>query len=294
MGKNSIALGTFDGFHIGHMAVIEKARKSDYPLLVLMFNEHPLKLIQGHAPAKLLTDAVFKRICEQLRLNCCFIDFSEIVNMPHEQFFYDILIKDLDAGEITCGENYTFGKGGAGNCETLKQLCQKSGIKLNIVETVKYKNETVSSTRIRRLIENGEMEDVAAMLSRPFSYSFKVVEGKHLGRELNFPTANQIIPKGFVQMKHGVYASAVKFGEKLYPAVTNFGHCPTVNGSNLRSETYIHGFSGNLYGKETEIMILKYLREEKKFGSTEELSQAINEDCKKSVGIFYNLLEKLS
>ena len=293
MSRNSIALGTFDGFHIGHMAVIEKARESDFPLLVLLFNEHPLKVIQGHAPAKLLTDAVFKRICEQLRLNCCFIDFSEIVNMTPEQFFYDILIKKLNAGELTCGENYTFGKGGAGNCETLKSLCKKSGIRLNIVETVKYKNEAVSSTRIRRLIENGEMDDVAAMLSRPFSYSFKVVEGKHLGRRLNFPTANQIIPESFVQMKHGVYASTVKIGERLYPAVTNFGHCPTVNGTNLRSETYIHGFSGDLYGKETEIMILKYLREERHFGSIEELSNAIREDCKKSVGIFNNVLEKL-
>lgn len=293
MGRNSIALGAFDGFHKGHMAVIEKARESDFPLLVLLFNEHPLKVLKGKAPPKLMTYGVFERICAQKKLNCRFIDFSEVCNMTPEQFFFDILVKELNAGEITCGENYTFGKGGAGNCETLSLLCEKSGIKLNTVETVKYKGEPVSSTRIRRLIENGEMEEAAQMLSRPFSYSLEVISGDRIGRKLNFPTANQIIPDDLVQMKHGVYASAVKIGSRLYPAVTNFGSRPTVNGKNLRSETYIEGFSGDLYGKNAEVMILKYLRSEKKFGSTAELSAAINEDCKKSVGIFYNALEKL-
>lgn len=293
MGRNSIALGAFDGFHKGHMAVIEKARESNFPLLVLLFNEHPLKVLKGNAPPGLMTDGVFKRICMENGLNCRFIDFSEIRNMSPQSFFDEILIKELNAGEISCGENYTFGKNGSGNCETLRLLCEKSGIKLNTVKTVKYKGEAISSTRIRRLIENGEMRDAAQMLSRPFSYSLEVISGDKIGRKLNFPTANQIIPDDLVQMKHGVYASAVKIGAKAYPAVTNFGHRPTVDGQNVRSETYIEGFSGNLYGKEVEIFILEYLRPEKKFGDTDELSAAISRDCKKSVGIFYNALEKL-
>lgn len=293
MTKHSIALGTFDGFHIGHTAVIDKAKESEYPLLVLLFDEHPMKTIQGKAPAKLITDGVFKRLCRENNYNCEMIDFKSIADMSPEQFVDDILIKKLNAGEVTCGENYSFGKGGKGNCKTLKNLCEKSNIKCNIIKTVHYKNEPVSSTRLRTLIENGEMHDVSAMLSRPFSYSFTVVGGNRIGRTLNFPTANQIIPESFVQLKHGVYASAVGIGGKMYPAVTNFGFRPTVDGSKLRSETYIHGFSGNLYGQELEVMVLEYLRDEKKFKNTDELSLAIKTDCEKSIEIFNNALEIL-
>lgn len=291
MNKNSIALGTFDGFHIGHIAVISKAKQSEYPCLVLLFDEHPMKTIMGKAPAKLITDGVLKRLCKENNINCSFINFKSIADMTPEQFFEEILIDKLNAGEITCGENYTFGKGGKGNCNTLKELCEKNNIKCNIIKTVNYKNESVSSTRLRALIENGEMKDVTAMLSRPFSYSFKVIGGNRIGRTLHFPTANQIIPESFVQLKHGVYASAVEIDGTLYPAVTNFGYRPTVDGKNLVSETYIHGFSGDLYGQELEIKILEFLRQEQKFSNTDRLSEAIKSDCEKSIEIFNNALE---
>lgn len=131
------------------------------------------------------------------------------------------------------------------------------------------------------------------MLKRPFSYSFPVTDGMKLGRRLNFPTANQIIPEEFVQLKYGVYASAVQIGGTLYPSVTNFGCRPTVGGSKPRSETYIKGFSGDLYGKEIEVKILKYLRPERKFSNIEELSRAILKDCEISTEIFNNSLEIL-
>lgn len=293
MSKNSIALGTFDGLHKGHRAVIDKAKESAYPLLILLFNEHPLKLLTGKTPPELMSDGVFKRLIEKEKLNCYKIDFSRIVNMTPSEFFFNILIGELNAGEITCGENYTFGKDGKGNSQTLKELCDKNGILCNIVKTVYYKNEPVSSTRIRKLIADGKMNDVTDMLGRPFSYCFEVIGGSKLGRTIGFPTANQIIPDFFVQMKHGVYASAVEIDGILYPAVTNFGVRPTVDGNNLRSETYIINFSGDLYSKSIEIHLLKYLRSERKLKNTNELSDLIRKDCKNSIEIFNNSLELL-
>ena len=293
MSKNSIALGTFDGLHKGHLAVINEAKESAYPLLILLFNEHPLKHLTGKKPPELMSDGVFKRLTEKEKLNCYYIDFPIIADMSPSEFFFKILIGELNAGKITCGENYTFGKDCKGNSQTLKELCNKNGILCNIVKTVYYKDEPVSSTRIRKLIENGEMDDVADMLGRPFSYCFEVIGGSKLGRTIGFPTANQIIPDSFVQMKHGVYASAVEIDGILYPAVTNFGVRPTVDGNNLLSETHIIDYSGDLYSKSIEIHLLKYLRAERKLKSTNELSELIGKDCKKSIEIFNNSLELL-
>lgn len=290
--KTSIALGTFDGFHKGHMAVIDKAKQSKYPFAVLYFDEHPLKALTGKAPAELMSDNVLFRIRYENELDFYHIDFAEICDQTPEEFFHKILIGELQAGELTCGENYTFGKGGVGKAEDLKRLCEENDIICNIVNTIYYKDEPISSTRIRKAIEEGNIEDANAMLGREFSYSFPVISGNKIGRTIGFPTANQKIPDNFVHLKHGVYASAVEIEHKLYPAVTNFGVRPTVDGDNLFSETYIHGFSGDLYNKYLEVRILKFLRPEQKFENIQQLSAVISKDCEKSLEIFNNTLEK--
>lgn len=290
-GYISLALGTFDGLHLGHLAVINAAKKSPYPMYALLFDEHPLKAITGNAPAELVSDDMLLRLREQYEIPAIHISFSDIMELSAEEFFYDILIDEMNVGELSCGENYSFGESGKGDTKLLKQLCNENNIKLNIVPTVMYKGEPVSSTRIRRAIEHGEIEDANAMLSRPFAYSGYVKHGKSLGHSIGFPTANLSLPEGLVTPKKGVYASLCRVDGKLYPSVTDYGERPTVNGKGFVSETHIIGLDEDLYSHFIEVQILSYLREERKFPDLQALSAAISHDCETSLKIFAKHLE---
>lgn len=286
--EKSIALGTFDGLHLGHQSVINLAKKSEYKPFVLLFSEHPLKAISGIFPPELLTDSVKDSLLSQFGVNKIILDFKDIMNMPPEEFFYEILLKRFNAKELSCGENYTFGKNGCGNPSLLLKLCMQNSIKLNIAKMQMLGSTPISSTAIRTAIKNGDMETAAKMLGRPFSYDFQVVSGDRRGRILGFPTINQFFPDGFVEPKHGVYASAVSLNGKLYPAVTNFGLRPTIGTNSLRSETCILGFSGNLYGKKVPVGLLSYIRPEVKFDDLNCLSAQIKQDSEVSQKIFQN------
>lgn len=286
MTEKSIALGTFDGFHKGHTAVTELAKQSAYPAFVLLFSQHPMSVITGKAPKELVTDNIRSKLIGKLQITPIVTDFKKIYSLSPEEFFENILVKELNAKELSCGKNYTFGKGGKGDINILKRLCAENEIKLNIADMVTYKDKAVSSTRIRKALENGEIEDANKMLGRAFSYDFTVIHGDARGRTLGFPTLNQIIPDGFVKLKYGVYASAVCLNGKFYPSVTNFGIRPTIGTDSVYSETNIHGFSGDLYGKNVEVFILSFMRSEKRFSSLEELSAAISADSERSYEIF--------
>lgn len=287
----SLALGTFDGFHLGHLAVIEAAKLSAYPMYALLFDEHPLKALCGKAPAELLSEETLDLICKEYGIDIINIDFKEIMNMTAEEFFCEVLLNKLNVKELSCGENYSFGKGGKGNADTLKELCKEHNVMLNVVPTVMYKGEPISSTRIRKCLEEGKITDANKMLGRPFSYIANVIDGEKRGRKLGFPTANQILPDSFVQLKHGVYATVCNIDSKLCPAVTNYGIRPTFDGEIARSETYIIDYKDNLYGESLEIRFLDFLREEKKFPDTDSLVKAISEDCKNSMKLFRNYLK---
>ena len=287
----SLALGTFDGFHLGHMAVIRAAKKSEYPMYALLFDEHPLKALCGKAPAELLSEETLNAICREYEIDTLSIQFKEIMNMTAEEFFCEVLLKRFNVKELSCGKNYSFGKGGKGNADTLKELCKKHNVKFNVVPTVMYKGEAVSSTRIRKCLENGEIKDANSMLGRAFSYIATVIDGDKRGRKLGFPTVNQILPESFVQLKYGVYATACNIDGKLFPAVTNYGVRPTVDGKKCISESHIMDFGENLYGKPVEVQFLDFIRDEKKFASLEALSEAIAEDCKISQKLFNKHLE---
>lgn len=293
MTEKSIALGTFDGFHLGHTAVISKAAASDYPAYIMLFTKHPLAVITGNPPPEILTASIRERLTDQSGVTPLIVDFEEIVNISPEDFFYGFLIEKFNAKELSCGENYTFGKGGKGDISLLKRLCAENEIALNVANTVTCDGKVISSTVIRKSVENGDIITADKMLGRAFSYDFPVVSGDRRGRLLGFPTINQIFPDGFVKMKFGVYASAALVDGKYMPAVTNFGIRPTIGTDTLRSETCILGYSGNLYGKNVEVSILSYLRPEKKFASLGELSKAINNDACKSKEIFTNSLALL-
>lgn len=288
--KISLALGTFDGMHSGHIQVIKNAVASDLKPAVLIFSEHPLSVISGKAPAELLSPEDRNAIIKGLGAEIIEIDFKKIYRFSSEQFFNGYLLEELNVGTLACGTNYSFGFGGKGDVRLLCELCKKSGVGLKLTETVMYKDEPISSTRIRKCIESGKIEQANEMLSRPFSFKSEVLHGAARGRGLGFPTANQKLAESFVKPKYGVYASYSEIDGRKYPSVTNFGVRPTVDGKNAVSETHIIGFSGNLYKKEIRVGLLKYLREEKKFASLDELSEAISGDAKTSEEIFYKHL----
>ena len=279
--KNGIALalGTFDGFHIGHKKVIENAVASNKTPKVLLFNEHPQKVLKKKSPGELITETDKIKLLGEWGVEPIVINFSDIMTLAYEEFFYEIIVKKIGASVLSCGFNYHFGAKALGNTENLKTLCEKENIELLVSAPVEYKGEPVSSTRIRNAIRNGDIEDANNMLGREFSYDFLVVHGDARGRTIESPTINQFFSEDFIVPEYGVYASYSIIDGKKYPSVTNVGVRPTIEGfSKERSETNIIGFDGDLYDKNISVHLLKKIREEMKFGSLDELRNQIAKD----------------
>ncbi len=273
-----VALGTFDGLHIGHKAVIT-AEKTEYQRkIVLMFNEHPLVRLKGENPGELITLDRSKTILDTWGVTPEYIDFSEICDLSPEAFVDDILVKRYNAKSLACGFNYRFGKSASANAEELMKLCAEREIKITVVDAVNYENEPVSSSRIRKAIAQGDMKSVKAMLGRYFSYDFPVVHGDERGRKLGLPTINQFFSNTFAVPEYGVYASFTKVNGEIYPSVTNIGVRPTIGNSEKRSETNIIGFEGDIYGQCPEVFLVKKIRNEMKFSTLEDLRLQIAKD----------------
>lgn len=288
--KTAIALGSFDGLHRGHMSVIacalEFQKERGFSPVVLLFDSHPMQILRGRAPDKILQNSLRDEIIKRTGAEIHIISFAEIKDMSCHEFFEEILIKKLNAGGVCCGMNYRFGKGNEGGCEELGRLCGEFGVELKVAPSVDYGGEPVSSTRIRNAVENGEIPLANAMLGRNFLYRLTVVSGYHRGRLIGAPTINQRFEKGFVIPKKGVYASSTLVDGRLYPSVTNIGLRPSFENEDFRSETCILGFSGDLYGREIEVRLTEYLRNEIKFDSIDALSAQIHADAEKSEKIF--------
>lgn len=287
--KTAVALGSFDGLHKGHMSVIACAlsfKERGLVPLVMLFDTHPLLALTGKAPSRILQDEKRLEILKNLGIETKVISFNEIKNYSCREFFEKILLGTLNAGAVCCGENYRFGKGNSGGKEEMQQLCSEFGVEMKISPTVECGGEPVSSTRIRQALENGDIPLANAMLGRDFSYKQKVVSGDKRGRLIGAPTINQHFDPDFVIPKIGVYASVTVLGGKEYPSVTNIGLRPSFANEDLRSETCILNFSGDLYGQFIEVRLLEYLRGEIKFDSMEALGSRIKLDAAKSEQLF--------
>lgn len=281
-----VALGTFDGLHIGHKAVLFSDKKAYDKRIVLLFTEHPQKLLTGKNPGELLTRAKKEKILKEWGYEPQHIDFGEISKETPEEFVDDILIKKYGATALCCGFNYRFGKNAEGDVALLKRLCGEREMSLTVCNEIDYDSLPVSSTRIRDAIRNGDVETANKMLGYHFSYDFEVVHGDARGRILGSPTINQFFPEDFTVAEYGVYASYTVIDGKKYVSVTNIGVRPTVEGiSEKRSETNIIGFNGDLYGQRVEVSLLKKIRNEMKFNSFDELSNQIASDREKAIEI---------
>lgn len=288
--KTAVTLGSFDGLHKGHIAVIacafEMQKKHGLLPLVLLFDRHPMLTISGKAPDKILQKSLRDELIAKTGAGKRIVPFREVRDMSCREFFEKILIGKLNAGGVCCGWNYRFGKNNEGGIEELKALCEEFGVMLKVTPPVDFGGSPVSSTRIRQAVENGDVALANAMLGREFRYKLTVVDGQHRGRLIGAPTINQRFESGFVKPKKGVYASVTVVEGKEYPSVTNIGLRPSFENEDFRSETCILGFSGNLYGQEIEVRLLEYLRDEIKFNSIDELSAQIKADAEKSEEIF--------
>lgn len=291
----SVALGYFDGIHIGHQAVLGEAMKKAGELslvaVVMLFDVHPRKVLSGDVPPMLTSEEEKREILEKMGFTVVNFNFRQAMNFSPEEFIDKILIEGLNAKFVCCGYDYHYGKGGKGNAETLKGELLKREIKFNSLPAVCLDGEVVSSTKIRQLITDGEIEKANTMLGKEFSYNPIVKKGDGIGHNLGFPTINQSFPTDFIVPKYGVYLSKTKIADEYYPSVTNVGIRPTVNGKTLRSETCILDFSGNLYGEKVQVSLLEYIRGEIKFGSLDELKAQISKDIKKA-RLMYNEVVK--
>ncbi len=277
----TIALGTFDGVHIAHQAVISTAVESEFTPAVFTFNRIPAGVISGRNIGELSTISIKQQLIADMGVKYYISpDFLSVKDMSPRDFVL-MLKEKFNAHRIVCGYDFRFGKDASGAPMHLKQLCREFKMKFSVVTPRILEDFTpISSTLIRHLISSGEIVKARELLGHDFSYDFVVEQGNHLGTKLSAPTINQIFPINFVKPRFGVYASKTEIDGKVYKSVTNVGIKPTVGENEPMSETHIFDYSGDLYQKKVKVSLYFFIREERKFENLEELSLAISNDVK--------------
>ncbi len=274
----AVALGLFDGVHLGHRRVLMNTLGAEGLVsAVLSFGDGAAALKTD--AVKLCSEAYTAALLESIGIEEWFqADFDAVRDLSPEAFVERVLVAQLGAKRVCCGFNFRFGKGGKGDAALLKTLCEAHGIELVVADELCDEGGTVSSDRIRRLIEAGEVQEASRILGHPFVIDTPVSHGQALGRTLGSPTANQILPDGFVLPRFGVYMSTAVIDGKTYYGVTNIGMRPTVGAPSPLAETWFDGFDGDLYDRPLEVVLTRFLREEMRFASVEELKTQILAD----------------
>lgn len=277
-GNACVALGMFDGVHLGHREVIEStvnfANEFGLTPSVFTFGTLP-KTGEYITTYSLKTDIMREMGVREIYAP----DFSEVRDLSAKDFITEILIKKMNAAVIICGWNFRFSKGAGADAETLKSICEPLGVKVGVIPPVTADGVTVSSTAIRAAIKSGFIESANKMLGYELFYRLPVITGRRIGSELGVPTVNQRLPDECAPPRFGVYKSGVLIDGEKYDGVTNIGVKPTVGpaGEPLL-ETHITGFDGDLYGKVIDVGLKRFVREERKFASLSELKNQIKKD----------------
>lgn len=275
-----MALGFFDGVHIAHRDLISRAVKEAKArgLAIGIFtfaSDGGIKV----GSSRLYNDGEKAEMLSRLGVDfTVYADFNAISSCSAEDFVNKILSNDLNCKVCVAGFNFRFGSGAKGNSKMLNELMVKNGGEAVICEEITADGTTLSATLIRTLIGSGRIDEANKLLGAPYYIKGRVSEGRKDGRKLGFPTANIIIESGRVVPKFGVYRTALTIDGKIYSGVSNVGVCPTFDGKEIRLETHIIDFHGDLYGQEIKVYLLGFLREEKRFNSLDELKMQINID----------------
>ena len=288
--KTIYALGFFDGVHLGHQALLaacrELAGKHGCASGVVTFDAHPETLVAGNAPKLINSLADRQRLLYAYGMDTVLaLPFDEQLMRTHWSAFLTQLVENGAAGFI-CGSDFRFGCKGEGNAQILAAFCESQKLPFTIVPQQLLDGIRVSSTHVRQLLADGDMESVSRFLGHPHVLTGEVISGRGLGRTIGVPTANLKIPEGVLLPKQGVYACLAQVNGKDYPAVTNIGSRPTVGGHHVTVEPWLLDFEGDLYGQPITLAFYAYLRPEKKFDSLDALRSEIQKNAAETRKIF--------
>ncbi|KOA20880.1 riboflavin biosynthesis protein RibF [Clostridium homopropionicum DSM 5847] len=282
--KTYIALGSFDGLHMGHLSLINKtielAKENNIKSMVFTFKNHPLTVINSDiAPKLIISNDEKTRLLKNLGIDI--LNYAEFNNkfmkISPEDFICN-LIKHYNAKGFVVGFNYRFGYKNLGDVDLLQSLSEKYNFHTYIVKPVKVNGEVISSSKIRHLISEGDITKANYFLTRPFMLEGKVIKGKQLGRKINFPTINLDYDKSIVLPKGGVYFTSIEYKNEKFKSITNIGYNPTVRDKKLSIETHILNFNEDIYNEKVKVFFHKRIRDEKKFESIEKLAEQLSKD----------------
>ena len=284
--KRVVALGFFDGVHLGHGALMTMTRQRGEALRatpsVVSFDAHPDVLVKGENVPLINSAADREELIGRLYgiHSVILIHFNREMMQTSWRRFAEYLRDELSAVHLVVGHDFRFGYRGEGTPERLREFCRENGMGIDVIPKVEKDGITISSTYIRGLISKGEMERANAYLGHPHTLVDTVRCGFKFGRTIGAPTINMRFPEGVLEPRHGVYAAKVYFDEEAHMAVTNVGVRPTLGGVDAVSvESHILDFSGDLYGKRVRLEFYKFLRPEVKFDGTEALRKQIEQDA---------------
>jgi len=291
-----LALGNFDGLHRGHLKIIERVRRGAAEHggtpMAMTFDPHPSRVVRpDKAPTLLMTKEQRLEALEHAGIKAvAVVRFTtELSQWDPEMFVRTVLVEWLRVSEVWVGANFLFGHDRGGNFSTLRTLGQRYGFRADKINPVRYKEFVVSSTRVRRLVAEGRMDEAGALLGHQYYIDGVVVEGKRRGRELGFPTANlktdnELLPP------NGVYATTTTIDGIVHPSISNIGLRPTFGDTTKTMiEAYVMGFDGDLYGRPVRLGFVQRLRDERKFEDVDALRAQMEADRRRAERLFAQL-----
>ena len=283
MEKKIFALGFFDGVHLGHQALllecVRLATARSCRAAAMTFDLPPGAILRGLQPNMINTPRDRELLLRQYGMDTVSVypATEQTLSMSWQDFLRTLL--ESGAEGFVCGEDYRFGHNGEGTAEKLAAFCDDRDLPCVIVPEQKMDDEKISSSRIRALLEKGDVENAGRLLGHPHILTGTVVAGQRLGRTIGVPTANLLLPEELVRPAFGVYACLATVENRKFVAVTNIGTRPTVDGQNVTVEPWILDFDGDLYGQEISLQFHKFLRPEQKFADLESLKTQIHQDA---------------
>ena len=287
-----LALGNFDGLHRGHLKIVERVKRGAAEhggtAMAMTFDPHPPRVVRpDKAPPLLMTKEQRLDALHRAGIQCvAVVRFThEMSQWDPETFVRAVLVEWLRVAQVWVGANFLFGRGRSGNFSLLRTLGQRYGFRADKIDPVRYKDFVVSSTRIRRLVGEGRIDEAGALMGHPYYIDGTVVQGRGRGRELGFPTANlqtanELLPP------NGVYATTVVVDGTFRAGLTNIGVRPTFGETNTVIETYVLNYSGDLYGKPVRLAFVQRLRDERRFPDVDALKAQIEADQRRAERLF--------
>lgn len=276
-----MALGLFDGVHLGHQQVLQRALAGKAQGLVpaVFTFESAGGLVDTKEGGLIYSEEYKEYILEKIGIELLLaVPFNAVRELSPAAFVDEVLTGALRAGQVVCGYDFRFGRGAEGDTALLKQLCEKRGIGVQVVPALSVDGAPVSSTRIRALLKEGKIDEANALCGRPYGIYGTVLSGNRLGRVMGFPTINQRLQQGRTLPRFGVYRSETTVDGTVYPSITNIGVKPTVGSDTPLAETHILDFSGDLYGRRILVRLLCFIRPEQKFDGVEALRAQLKKD----------------